>query len=131
METRCEILDLEDVKLLVNTFYERVRVDALLSPIFSERIDGHWPQHLEKMYKFWQTVLLKEHTYFGSPFIPHALLPLNHTHFQAWIALFTETVDSLFTGSKAEEAKWRGEKMAEMFEYKNAYYRANLSSPIL
>lgn len=33
-----EILTLDDIKLLVNTFYERVRNSDLLAPIFNERI---------------------------------------------------------------------------------------------
>ncbi|PWJ60464.1 hemoglobin [Dyadobacter jejuensis] len=123
IERRQTIEGLADIKLLVDTFYGKVRQDALLAPIFNERIGAHWPQHLEKLYKFWQTVLLKEHTYFGSPFTPHALLEIDHTHFRKWVGLFVETIDTLFVGERAEEAKWRAQKMAEMFEYKNAYYR--------
>ena len=37
--------------------------------------------------------------------------------------IFTETVDGLFVGQKAEEAKLRAEKMAEMFNYKIEYFR--------
>ena len=121
MAERAELLNLDDIKLLVDTFYELIREDKLLAPIFNERIEGKWPQHLEKMYKFWQTVLLQEHTYFGSPFPPHAQLPVDHQHFAAWLALFGKTVDELFTGEKATEAKWRAEKMAELFEAKIAY----------
>lgn len=119
------ILSLADIKVLVDTFYERIRADALLAPVFNERIKDNWPQHLEKMYRFWQTVLLDEHTYFGSPFMPHAQLPVAHEHFTAWLTLFTKTVDELFTGVKAEEAKWRAAKMAEMFEAKIAHVRNN------
>lgn len=67
-----DILSLEDVKLLVNTFYGKVREDETLAQIFNERIKDRWPEHLEKMYRFWQTVLLEEQTYFGAPFPPHA-----------------------------------------------------------
>lgn len=120
-----EILTLVDIKLLVDTFYDRIREDKLLGPIFNERIQDRWPIHLEKMYKFWQTVLLQEHTYFGSPFPPHAQLPIDHQHFAAWLTLFNKTVDELFTGDKATEAKWRAQKMAELFEAKIAYAKSN------
>lgn len=120
-----EILTLDDIKLLVDTFYGRIRDNALLAPIFNERIQNEWPKHLEKMYRFWQTVLLEEHTYLGSPFFPHAKLPVDHRHFAAWMNLFTKTVDELFTGLKAEEAKWRAAKMAELFEAKISYIRNN------
>ncbi len=125
MAGQVEILNLEDIKLLVDTFYDRIREDKLLGPIFDERIQDRWLIHLEKMYKFWQTVLLQEHTYFGSPFPPHAQLPVGHEHFAAWLALFNKTVDELFTGDKATEAKWRAQKMAELFEAKIDYIKSH------
>ena len=118
-----EIISLDDIKKLVDTFYGKVRNDDLIGPIFNDRIQSRWPQHLEKMYTFWQTVLLGEHTYFGSPFPPHANLPVSHIHFEKWMELFTQTIDELFTGEKANDAKWRAGKMAEMFESKIEYYK--------
>ncbi|MBK8749254.1 MAG: group III truncated hemoglobin [Saprospiraceae bacterium] len=118
-----DILTIEDVKQLVDLFYDKIRADDLLGPIFNERIQNLWAVHLEKMYCFWQTVLLGEHTYFGSPFPSHAQLPVGHQHFVKWMALFNHTVDELFTGEKATEAKWRAAKMAEMFEMKIEHYK--------
>jgi hemoglobin len=46
------------------------------------------------------------------------MLPVDHWHFIRWVSLFTETIDELFTGEKAEQAKWRASKIAEMFEMK-------------
>lgn len=120
-----QLLDIEDVKLLVDSFYTKVKDDELLAPIFNLKIDNRWPEHLQKMYTFWQTTLLGEHTYFGSPFPPHAQLPVDNRHFKQWISLFDQTVDELFTGDKAEEAKWRAGKMAEMFELKVNHFRGN------
>ena len=125
MSNHPQILTLNDIKKLVDTFYDRIRQDDLLAPVFNERIQDKWPQHLEKMYKFWQTVLLEEHTYFGSPFLPHVQLPVNHEHFDTWLKLFYKTIDELFSGEKANEAKWRAAKMAEMFEAKIAYAKNN------
>lgn len=115
---KISILTTDDVELLVNTFYDKIRADDLLAPIFNERIQNRWPEHLNKMYTFWGTILLGERTYFGSPFVPHAKLPVDHHHFQQWLKLFNGTLDELFTGEKANEARWRAAKMAEMFEYK-------------
>jgi hemoglobin len=118
-----DIITLEDIKRLVDAFYEKVKQDKLLAPIFNERIQDRWPEHLKKMYAFWQTVLLDERTYFGSPFPPHAELPIDHSHFQRWIELFMLTADELFNGEKAYEAKWRASKMAELFESKIEHYK--------
>ena len=52
-----------------NKFYEKVPKDDLLQDIFNKKIQERWPEHLEKMCRFWQTVLMEEHTYFGSPFV--------------------------------------------------------------
>jgi len=120
-----DILNINDVKLLVDSFYEKVRQDDLLANIFNERIEDRWLIHLEKMYRFWQTVLLEEHTYTGSPFAPHATLPVKQEHFERWIFLFYKTIDEYFEGEKAKEAKWRAEKMAEMFYHKIEFYRNN------
>lgn len=118
-----DISRIEDIKLLVNTFYEKVQKDDLIGPIFNEKMMGRWPEHLEKMYRFWQTLLLEEHTYSGSPFPPHKQLPVNQSHFDRWMEIFTETVDSLFVGKLAEEAKVRAANMAYMFNYKIEYFR--------
>jgi hemoglobin len=131
MNTIKEIEDIEDIKLMVNSFYDKVREDELIGHIFNEKIANRWPVHLEKMYTFWQTVLLKEHTYNGSPFPPHARLPVEQAHFERWKSLFNSTIDSLFEGEKAEEAKWRAEKMAEMFLMKITYFKNNNARPII
>jgi len=122
-----EILNLEDIKQMVDLFYGKVRKDSLLADIFNEVIQDNWPAHLEKMYRFWQTVLLPEHTYNGSPFAPHAKLPVKQEHFNRWKQLFFETIDENFSGDKATEAKFRATKMAEMFQYKIAYLQNSKS----
>lgn len=120
-----DIENMEDVKLLVDTFYERVRKDSLIGEIFDNVIEDRWPEHLEKMYRFWQTILLNEHTYTGRPFVPHMKLPVEKEHFDRWLELFFETIDELFTGKKAELAKWQGNRMAQMFQIKIDYFRQN------
>ncbi len=121
-----DISNIEDIQLLVNTFYERVGQDDLIGPIFNEKLEGKWQHHLEKMYQFWQTVLLEEHTYSGRPFPPHAKLPVNAEHFDRWKTLFNSTVDEFFVGAKADEAKWRAEQMAKMFLSKINYFKSIL-----
>lgn len=118
-----DITTLEDIKLLVDTFYSKVQKDEFIGPIFNEKIGDRWPEHLEKMYRFWQTILLEVHTYSGSPFPPHKQLPVAKAHFDRWMEIFTTTTDELFDGVIAEEAKIRAKNMAEMFNYKIDYFR--------
>ncbi|GAB3424679.1 group III truncated hemoglobin [Niabella aquatica] len=126
-----DIEHIEDIRLLVNSFYGKIREHELLGPIFNGVIQNRWPGHLEKMYRFWQTVLLEDHTYFGSPFPPHAKLPVKKEHFDAWLETWHATLDAHFTGAKADEAKWRGEKMAAMFLHKIEYYRNSPAIPLM
>jgi hemoglobin len=118
-----DLLTIAEIKDLVDTFYGKVKQDELLAPVFNARIGANWTQHLEKMYSFWKTVLFAESSYHGSPFPPHSQLPVDHSHFTRWLELFNQTVDELFLGEKAKEAKWRAAKMAEMFESKIEYYK--------
>ncbi|GAB5537919.1 MAG: group III truncated hemoglobin [Salibacteraceae bacterium] len=122
-----DITTLDDIRVMVDAFYRRVQEDELIGPIFNAAIQDRWPVHLEKMYGFWQTVLLNERAYTGSPFPPHAKLPIEKKHFDRWLLLFTTTVDQYFLGDKATEAKWRAEKMAQMFQIKIDYYKQQAS----
>ncbi|MBB4080723.1 hemoglobin [Lewinella aquimaris] len=126
-----DISRFEDIKVMVDAFYAEVREDELLGPIFGGVIKDRWPVHLDKMYRFWQTVLLGERTYGGSPFMPHLKLPVSSEHFNCWKELFYRTVDANFRGPKADEAKWRAERMAEMFQFKIDHYRRSRSEPLI
>ena len=125
IETRADIVQ------LVDGFYGRVRKDDLLGPIFEAVVQGKWDVHLEKMYNFWETVLLARVSYKGSPFLPHMKLPVEQEHFTRWLSLFKQNLEENFSGSKAEEALWRAEKMAEMFYHKISYYRSKPSHPLI
>lgn len=128
---KTDIKDLDDIKNLVDTFYNKVRDNDLLAPIFNERIKDTWPHHLEKMYRFWQTILLDEHTYSGTPFVPHATMPIGGEHFENWLTLFHETLDELYQGPIAENAKWRANKMADLFQIKLDYIRQSGHKPLI
>lgn len=128
---KADIQKLDDVKLLVDTFYGHVQQDELIGPIFNSKLEGHWPEHLEKMYTFWQTILLEEYTYRGRPFPPHAQLPIEAEHFERWLQIFDQTVDDLFEGPVAEEAKSRGRKMAALFQVKLDHIRQSPFKPLL
>ncbi len=128
---KADIRTLEDIKLMVDTFYGRVQEDDRIGPIFNSKLDGRWPVHLEKMYTFWQTILLDEYTYQGRPFPPHAQLPIEAEHFERWLQLFDNTVNDLFEGAVAEEAKSRGRKMAALFQVKLDHIRQSPFKPLL
>lgn len=113
-----DIQEAKDVKLMVDEFYGQVKDDELIGPIFEKVVQGNWTSHLEKMYGFWETVLLNIHKYSGSPFQKHIPLPLEAAHFERWLSLFSSTIDRYFEGEKAEDAKKRATQMGIMFQYK-------------
>ena len=118
-----KIQTIEDIKLLVDTFYSAVRKDDLIGPIFNETVQDRWPVHLEKMYRFWQSILLNEPSYSGRPFPPHIQLDINASHFERWVNLFESVVSTHFEGEKAQIAIDRAKLMGKLFEAKYAHMR--------
>jgi len=60
-----DIATTDDVALLVDRFYGKVRCDALLNPIFNDVAKVDRPAHMATLYSFWQTLLLGTGTYQG------------------------------------------------------------------
>jgi hemoglobin len=110
-----DIAKREDIKILVDRFYEKVKSDKLLGPVFSH-VD--WPHHLPIMYNFWSSMLLGDQTYSGNPLQKHLHLKIGREHFSRWLELFKETVNENFQGEIAEDAMKRADSIAGIFQYK-------------
>ncbi len=110
-----DIVTIKDVHFLVDQFYQAVRQDPFLGPIFNERLTGRWEMHHRKLYRFWNTVLLRRPDYFGDPVPMHFDMNIDERHFDAWLNIWIETVDANFEGIIAERAKFRGQTMAKAF----------------
>lgn len=104
---------LDEAKLtdLVHRFYEKVRADAVLGPIFDERISD-WGPHLERMVAFWSSVALMTGRYHGAPMPAHVGLPVQWEHFQRWLALFRETAAETCPPEGAAHVIERAERIA-------------------
>ncbi len=109
-----EIKGLDEIKIFVDDFYDKVREDDFIGPIFLNAI-ADWGPHLEQMYAFWNAALFGIPGFRGNPFAKHAPLPIVPKHFDRWMELFNETIDSKFEGEIAEDAKARAQLMATMF----------------
>jgi hemoglobin len=108
-----ELAGRDDVRILVDSFYKKVKEDPLLGPVFAH---VNWPQHLPVMYNFWSSVLFAENNYHGNPLKSHMHLPLEQKHFSRWLELFSETLSENFTGGKADEAGLRAKAIAQVFQ---------------
>ncbi|HEY7790729.1 MAG TPA: group III truncated hemoglobin [Vicinamibacterales bacterium] len=113
---RTDITSRDDIALLVDTFYDRIRQDGLLGPIFDDVAHVDWSAHLPKMYDFWESVLFGAATFKGNPLAVHralaSLTPLTSREFYRWVSLFHQTVDDLFDGPMAAIAKDRAARIA-------------------
>ena len=105
-----------DVNILVIQFYEKIRIDELLGPIFNAAIKN-WPEHLEHLTDFWETQLFFVAKFKGNPLKKHVEVDAqtNHTvsanHFGVWLNYWFETFDFLFEGERVQVAKNRARKM--------------------
>ncbi|MEE9437717.1 MAG: group III truncated hemoglobin [Saprospiraceae bacterium] len=112
----------EDIKLMVDRFYDKVNEDAELSYIFNHFAKVDWETHLPKMYSFWKKLLFAKGDYKGNPFQAHIPLPVSAVHFEKWVALFVENMDELFAGEIAENTKLRAKSIAHVFQSKLEYF---------
>jgi len=119
-----EIENRDDIQLLVESFYSKVKEDDLIGAIFSDVLVFKWDIHIPVMIDFWETVLLGTGTYRGNTMRVHIDLnkvyPLKPEHFERWKELFFETLDEHFTGIKVDEAKNRVELMEVLMQTKIA-----------
>ena len=105
------------IERLVHRFYERVQQDPLLAPAFASRIaDDQWPAHLDKMVRFWSTILRGTDRYTGDPMAAHQPLAANGTFtsesLTRWLALFREVADDVLPEpALADSIVHRAERM--------------------
>ena len=119
----------EDVYLLVSSFYEKVRKDAVLGPFFNDVITD-CDAHLKRLTTFWESSLFLKTKYLGNPLEAHVKVDkannnaITELHFGLWLNLWFQTIDELFQGDYAENAKRRARKMST-FLYLNIFQARN------
>jgi hemoglobin len=107
----------QEVSELVHAFYENVRKDNLLGPIFQRHV-ANWDEHLPKMVDFWSSALRGTARFRGAPMPKHAALPgLSIELFQHWLMLFRQTTDTLPNRAMAERAIELATRIAQSLWY--------------
>lgn len=127
-----EVLDEAMVHAVVHGFYDLIRKDALLAPIFNGAIaPDEWPVHLAKMCDFWSATLLRSGRYDGRPLPPHLAVPeLGEAHFRRWLSLFHQTVTRLCPPQVADLFLDRALRIAHSFRLAIAFHRGEDSTAI-
>ena len=108
----------DQITTLVHRFYERVRDEPLLGPVFAARIaDDAWPAHLDKMVRFWSTILRGSNRYTGNPMIVHRDLPgVTAAHFARWLELFEDVAASFLDADVSASIVHRARRMGERLQ---------------
>ena len=79
-----------------------------------QRVFAHmdFAKHKPRMEHFWNFVLFDEGGYTTNVTDVHAAMPLKKQHFDRWILLFNQTLDSHFAGDNTQKAKQRATLVA-------------------
>ena len=113
---------------LVHSFYDRVRADPLLGPVFETRIID-WGPHLARMCAFWSSVSLMTGRYHGRPMQAHAPLPVETMHFDRWLALLEATARDVRPSAAAALIIEKAHMIAQRLDLGIATHRGLLLAP--
>jgi hemoglobin len=89
------------IAALVDRFYDKVRVDAALGPVFNAVV-ADWDAHKRLLTSFWSSVALGSRSYHGNPLGKHRPLAIENAHFERWLALWHETTHERLDPTSAE-----------------------------
>jgi hemoglobin len=104
----------ESIRLLIETFYEGVRKDDVLGPVFEKVLDGKWSTHMPRMYDFWSKVLLRTKRFQGDIYVKHMVLAgITEEHFARWLTLFRNAVTQLYHDEAADRILKIADSIAE------------------
>ena|SRR5690625_674285 len=106
----------ENIAIMVDRFYASVQEHPTLGPVFNNRLEGRWDNHLAQMKDFWSSVLLMSGRYQGRPLRAHFDVEgLEKRHFGDWLGLFRETLESVYEPDVAEAIHARSRQIAQRF----------------
>lgn len=99
----------DNIARFVELFYQRILKDPELAPIFVDVARIDLAIHLPHIVDYWCKLLLGDRVYTRHTMQIHRDLhahhPLTPADFERWLALFTSTLQSNFTGAKTERAE--------------------------
>lgn len=103
------------IEQLVRGFYDKVRADSMLGPVFAARITD-WEPHLQQMFAFWSSVALMTGRYHGTPMAKHMVLPIDAEHFDRWLELFEHAAGEICPPPAAAHFVERARRIAASLE---------------
>ncbi|QIE57770.1 group III truncated hemoglobin [Pikeienuella piscinae] len=101
------------IERLIRRFYDTVRRDPELGPIFDKAIGDDWEPHLRKMFDFWSSVMLTTGRYKGQPVPVHQRIDsLRPELFEVWLMHFRQTAEEVCPPDAARLFIERAERIA-------------------
>src|SRR5690606_26594967 len=120
------IQDRRDIEHLVRLFYERATKDTLIGHYFTSVVPINWDEHIPTIVSFWENILFQTGAYKGGMLFKHMnlnyLSAFKPAHFDRWLDIWENTVNELFSGERAEEAKFRANSIAIIMQTKLGVY---------
>jgi len=117
-----DISDRSDIEKLVKKFYDKAMNDLIIGHIFQNHMSETLEKHLPIICDFWESILLENGKYKGNPILKHIDLSkrtdLGNFHFKQWIKLWEETINLMFEGALANQAKEKARLMKELMVIK-------------
>ncbi len=111
-------IDDESLQRLVARFYDRVRADAALGPVFDGAIHD-WPAHLETLTAFWSSVMLTSGRYKGNPMAAHLKHQARITPalFERWLELWAQVTADVLPPESAAAMQAKAARIAQSLQY--------------
>lgn len=108
------------IRNLVGRFYDRVRQDPVLAPVFAATVggtDAAWAAHLDRITDFWSSIMHGSGRYHGDPFTAHLRLPgLQPAMFGRWLALFRAACDETLDPDLAAAFRSKADRIARSLQ---------------
>lgn len=107
----------EMLRPLVERFYDHVRRDPLLGPVFDAAITD-WSEHHAHLTDFWSSVMLGTGRYKGYPVALHMrhAAQLTPELFRKWLALWRQATAEIVDSSAAAALQVKAARIAESLQ---------------
>ncbi|MDF0489943.1 group III truncated hemoglobin [Sphingomonas sp. H39-1-10] len=117
-------LEESEIRPVVERFYDRVRADEALGPVFGAAVHD-WDDHHARLADFWSSVMLTSGRYKGNPVALHlrhadALTP---AAFARWLTLWAQTTDEMLPHAVAQAMQAKAARIAESLQLAIQYRR--------
>jgi hemoglobin len=119
-------IDEAAIRPLIERFYEQVRADPLLGPVFEAAVLD-WRDHHARLADFWSSLMLTTGRYKGNPialYLRHADA-LTEERFDRWLELWRLTSDEMLPRPVAAEVQAKAGRVAESLRLAVQYRRSS------